>query len=540
MSDKKKSSKNTVFYGVQDPAIAKAIFALMLVCVVFVFALSIVFLVFTTSANNHYGLIYIDGKYYTSLTDMTSGVERNQGAVFQEQKEYNVGDRVGFLFVKNGNWAVTSYTVDHITDGRYYLDMDGEIAPIYMDVIIGKYVKSIDSPFILSIIGDTTILILIDAVFMVLTVIFGLLYFLVSPRGAKKFDKNKEEKESAPVVAISNDNAALLMSYISTDDNIRPLEDENEALAGLTNTNYYNSVRLHEGEVYTVVKKYPAAARAMEEYGASDMDIIKMNMIGNAEFDNLILMPHKEKTMSMQEIIDFVAGLEGVYCIKKRGTLNWVYKYRSKTILIVKENDDHSGFKVAVKVYPDAAEKLNIIYKALEDSTFPIGPFWYMFNNLRNLPGNVIQWLITESYKISQWQQVRADILRDTPSIESLGYDVLALRTAILSGTRIIPQDKFTIITQTPDGKNNYETVLETGFAGLNVDEFTKELTVQIPEKSLSFSILTKKNASESMLNSICNEITLLYMQENTSVRSDDDQPLAPKVIKRNVRKKSK
>lgn len=42
------------------------------------------------------------------------------------------------------------------------------------------------------------------------------------------------------------------------------------------------------------------------------------------------------------------------------------------------------------------------------------------------------------------------------------------------------------------------------------------------------------------MLNSICNEITLLYMQENTSVRSDDDQPLAPKVIKRNVRKKSK
>ena len=50
MSDKKKSSKNTVFYGVQDPAIAKAIFALMLVCVVFVFALSIVFLVFTVDA----------------------------------------------------------------------------------------------------------------------------------------------------------------------------------------------------------------------------------------------------------------------------------------------------------------------------------------------------------------------------------------------------------------------------------------------------------------------------------------------------------
>ena len=122
-----------------------------------------------------------------------------------------------------------------------------------------------------------------------------------------------------------------------------PSEDENEALAGLTNTNYYNSVRLHEGEVYTVVKKYPAAARAMEEYGASDMDIIKMNMIGNAEFDNLILMPHKEKTMSMQEIIDFVAGLEGVYCIKKRGTLNWVYKYRSKTILIVRPQRFQSG-----------------------------------------------------------------------------------------------------------------------------------------------------------------------------------------------------
>lgn len=246
--------------------------------------------------------------------------------------------------------------------------------------------------------------------------------------------------------------------------------------------------------------------------------------------------------MTMQEVIDFIASLPGVYCIKKRGTLNWVYKYKSKTILIVKENDDHNGFKVSAKVYPDAAYKLNIIYKALEDSTFPIGPFWYMFNNLRNLPGNVIKWLITESYRISKWQQIRADILRDTPPLENYGYDVAEIRSKILSGTRIADYNKFTIITQQVTDESKYSTVLETGFDGLDVEPFTKEFTMLVPHTdNLMFSMLSKKNASEALLTSFCNEMDAMC-EETAQAPAGDPANEMTRIVRRTatVKKKKK
>ncbi len=240
--------------------------------------------------------------------------------------------------------------------------------------------------------------------------------------------------------------------------------------------------------------------------------------------------------MTMEEVIDYTASLDGVYCIKKRGTLNWVYKYKTKTILIVKENDDHSGFKVSVKVYPDAAYKLNIIYKSLEDSTFPIGPFWYMFNNLRNLPGNVIKWLISESYKISKWQQVRADILRDTQPLEHYGYDVLALRSTVLSGTKVKEFDKFAIITQTVTPENKYRTVLETGFDGIDdMDKYTKEFTMLVAQAdNLSFSMLAKKNASEALINSFCNEMPMMCVSEVPAAQEENAE-VATRIVRRSA-----
>lgn len=510
LSEKRKSKKLEVAYGLRDPAIANIVRVVLIVLVAAAFAISIVTVYFAATANAHGGFFYNNGKYTVELTNPQTGLVQNKGAVIAETSSYKSGDVVGFVFLdKDATPAVCLKTVATVS-GKEVTFTDGTIGAT--DNLIGVYEKSVDSSFVLAIIDDPVMMVLLTVIFMVLSVIAALVYFLVSPRGAKKYEKKDESGEiAAPVIAaaISSDNANLMMQYISTDDNIQPLDPAENELPGAGNTNYYGSVRLRDGEVYTVVKKYSEAVPTLEEFGASDMDVIKMNMVGNAEFENLILLPHKEKTMTMQEVIDYTAALEGVYCIKKRGTLNWVYKYKTKTILIVKENDDHSGFKVSVKVYPDAAYKLNIIYKSLEDSTFPIGPFWYMFNNLRNLPGNVIKWLISESYKISKWQQVRADILRDTQPLEHYGYDVLSLRSTVLSGTKVKEFDKFAVITQSVTPDNKYATVLETGFDGIDdMDKYTKEFTMIVPQAdNLSFSMLTKKNASEALVNSFCNEM---------------------------------
>lgn len=510
---------------------------ILIILVAVAFAISIVTVFFAATANAHGGFFYNGGKYTVELTNPQTGLVQKEGAVIKEASTFKAGDVVGYVFLdSDATPAVCLKTIETVSGKDVKFVGDGNLYST--DSLLGVYEKSVDSSFILAIIDDPVMMVLFTVIFMVLSVIAALVYFLVSPRGAKKYEKKDEKTEiAAPVIAaISSDNASLMMQYISADDNIQPLEQDENVLPGSVNTNYYGSVRLRDGEVYTVVKKYTEVVPTLEEFGASDMDIIKMNMVGNAEFENLVLLPHKEKTMTMEEVIDYTASLDGVYCIKKRGTLNWVYKYKTKTILIVKENDDHSGFKVSVKVYPDAAYKLNIIYKSLEDSTFPIGPFWYMFNNLRNLPGNVIKWLIAESYKISKWQQVRADILRDTQPLEHYGYDVLALRSAVLSGTKVKEFDKFAIITQNVTPENKYRTVLETGFDGIDdMDKYTKEFTMVVPQAdNLSFSMLAKKNASEALINSFCNEMPMMCVSEVPAAREENAEA-ATRIVRRSA-----
>ena len=535
-SEKKKSKSLEIAYGLRDPAIANTVRIILIVLVAVAFAISIVTVYFAATANAHGGFFYNNGKYTVEVTNPVTGLVQKEGAVIRETSSFKAGDVVGYVFLdKDATPAVCLKTVTSVS-GNEVTFTDGTVDD--SSRLLGVYEKSVDSSFVLAIIDDPVMMVLLTVIFMVLSVIAALVYFLVSPRGAKKYEKKDEKTEiAAPVIAaISSDNASLMMQYISADDNIQPLEEDENVLPGSVNTNYYGSVRLRDGEVYAVVKKYSAVVPTLEEFGASDMDIIKMNMVGNAEFENLVLLPHKEKTMTMEEVIDYTASLDGVYCIKKRGTLNWVYKYKTKTILIVKENDDHNGFKVSVKVYPDAAYKLNIIYKSLEDSTFPIGPFWYMFNNLRNLPGNVIKWLISESYKISKWQQVRADILRDTQPLEHYGYDVLALRSTVLSGTKVKEFDKFAIITQTVTPENKYKTVLETGFDGIDdMDKYTKEFTMVVPQAdNLSFSMLAKKNASEALINSFCNEMQNMCLSEAPAAPTENAE-VATRIVRRSA-----
>lgn len=511
--DKKKNNKtsNSFVYTAKDPTITRVVYALFVIVMLLTFAINIYAVLMTASANQHNGMFFSDGKYYVACS---GNADNAPGAVFEQKNSYSANDKVGYVdFDGNGIAKVTVCYISSINkDGTYMLTTTtGQefVSNAAKNQIIGKFVSTLDATTVSFVSGNSGFIIL-SIVMVALTIVMGLIHFLVSPRGAKKFDKKEDDKKASPAAAVFSDNAQVLMKYISTDDNIEPLElGENETTANL-NVNYYNSVRLHNGEVYTVVKKYPEAVRNLEEYGASDMDIIKMNMIGNTEFEKLILLPHKEKTMSMHDIIDFVSGLDGVYCVKKRGILNWSFKYKSKTVIIVKQDEDNDGFKVAVKVYPDAATKLNVIYKALEDSTFPIGPFWYMFNNFRNLPGNVIKWLITESLKISKWQQIKADLLRDTPTLESLQVDTVAIRNAILSGTKETKMDKFTVITQIADNDTvKYDTVLKTGFGKLDMSDYTKEVTMLVPNtKNLQFSILTKKTMGDALLTSLCNELT--------------------------------
>lgn len=540
----KKSSKDFEFAVGKDPTKVRVVKILLIVFLALAFAVSLLTINLTASANAHSGLFFVGKEYSVQLYNYSTGLAEKTGAVITKTDDFTTGDVVGVLFLSSeGSVEVCLKTVETVNTADGEVTFRGENEVFDINRVIGVYKSDINSAFVLALISDPVIMVLITLVFIVLAVITALIYFLISPRGAKKFEKKDESGEkAAPVVAFSTDNASLLMKYLSSDDNIAPLEQDDNVLPGSVNTNYYGSVRLHDGEVYAVVKKYTEVVPSLEEFGASDMDIIKMNMVGNSEFENLILLPHKEKTMTMQEVIDFIASLPGVYCIKKRGTLNWVYKYKSKTILIVKENDDHNGFKVSAKVYPDAAYKLNIIYKALEDSTFPIGPFWYMFNNLRNLPGNVIKWLITESYRISKWQQIRADILRDTPPLENYGYDVAEIRSKILSGTRIADYNKFTIITQQVTDESKYSTVLETGFDGLDVEPFTKEFTMLVPHTdNLMFSMLSKKNASEALLTSFCNEMDAMC-EETAQAPAGDPANEMTRIVRRTatVKKKKK
>lgn len=549
-----KGKKKGTYVAGKDPIAVRAVFSFFIIFMILTFLVGIVSILILSSANNHYGLMFLGDKYYTPVEEYSTGVTKTNGGIYDSAIAPVPGKTVGFTSVTKGKICVHEGKFKGYKDGLpnivlvEIIDMSSG-KPVEQPIeinkasLLGIKIGEITSPIFMSLSTSPDIYLLVFASFVAATIVLGLIYFLVSPRGAKQLEKSSDEKKTVQTVTtVNSENSELLSHYLSTDDNIQPIDSDKNEVNALLNVNYYSSVRLHNGEVYTVVKKYQETVRRLEEYGASDMDLIKMNMIGNSEFDDLILNTHKERTMSMWEIIDFARTLDGVYCIKKRGTLNWTFKYKSKTLFILKRDDnDSEGYKVSIKVYPDAATKLNIIYKALEDSSFPIGPYWYMFNDLRNLPANVIKWLITESLNISKWQQTKADILRETPTLESYKLDVNYMRDMIIANTRELDMGKFMIITQNDTADNvKYDTVLETGFDDINMEQFTKEITMVVPNlNNVQMSLLTRKNASEALVTSLCNE--LLDFNTNNNNQSADPNgnlneliaPSANKVVKR-------
>ena len=294
-SEKKESKKLEIAYGLRDPAIANAVRIALIVLVALAFAVNIVVVVFLSVASVNDGMYLIGDEYSTVLSDPSSGIALDRGAVFRDTPFY-AGDTVGVRYItRSGEFGVYEAKVASVTSTGVVFE--GDAVEYDRSVVLGVKTGDITSSFVLAVMDDPIIVVILDVVFVVLAVIAGLLYFLVSPRGAKKYEKKDESGEKAKaapaVVALSQDNASLLMKYISSDDNISPLEEDVNVLPGSFNTNYYTSVRLHDGEIYAVVRKYSEMVPTLEEYGASDMDVIRMNMAGNAEFENLILLPHK-------------------------------------------------------------------------------------------------------------------------------------------------------------------------------------------------------------------------------------------------------
>ena len=282
-SEKKESKKLEIAYGLRDPAIANAVRIALIVLVALAFAVNIVVVVFLSIASvndgmyligDEYSTVLSDGmyligdEYSTVLSDPSSGIALDRGAVFRDTPFY-AGDTVGVRFItRSGEFGVYEAKVASVTSTGVVFE--GDAVEYDRSVVLGVKMDDITSSFVLAVMDDPIIVVILDVVFVVLAVIAGLLYFLVSPRGAKKYEKKDESGEKAKaapaVVALSQDNASLLMKYISSDDNISPLEEDVNVLPGSFNTNYYTSVRLHDGEIYAVVRKYSEMVPTLEEY----------------------------------------------------------------------------------------------------------------------------------------------------------------------------------------------------------------------------------------------------------------------------------
>ena len=137
---------------------------------------------------------------------------------------------------------------------------------------------------------------------------------------------------------------------------------------------------------------------------------------------------------------------------------------------------------------------------------------------------------------------MRADLLRDTPPLEKYGFDVQQIRAAVLSGTPVKDYGKFVVITQKVTPANKYETVLETGVEGLDVDEFTKEFAMVIPHaENMSFSMLTRKNASEALVTSFCNEMNLMCEQDVVASQPQaENEEVQRRIVRRSATVKKK
>ncbi len=227
------------------------------------------------------------------------------------------------------------------------------------------------------------------------------------------------------------------------------------------------------------------------------MDLVAVNMVGSAKFDEILNQP-RTKTLSSKELTSYFLSKPGTFAIKKRGALDWTFKYASKSFGIIRENDD--SYKVSIKCYPDAATKINDAYKALEDSNFPSGPLWFCFNELRNLPPRVCKWLIDTSCQISKFQQIKTDVLKDDRTLDSYDINLADIAARFKAGETVINYPKFTIVFTKGDDAD-LTTFLTREKEGVNAGNFTKEFYYKFMSTDDAISVLCpSKGVSEDVI----------------------------------------
>ena len=268
---------------------------------------------------------------------------------------------------------------------------------------------------------------------------------------------------------------------------------------------YKKNIEEINGKYYMQVAKFDDSVKVYNALGATDMELCAVNMVGSAKFDEILNQP-RTKTLSSQELATYFMSKPNVFTIKKRGSLDWTFKYSSKSFGIIRENDD--SYKVSIKCYPDAAQRINDVYKALEDSNFPSGPLWYCFNELRNLPPRVCKWLVDTSCQISQFQQIKTDKLKDTiKTAKDYDINIADIRTKFQAGEKVLKFPKFTMIFSKGNDAD-MTTYLTRECEGVDASAYTKEYYYKFADGVNSVSILCPtKGLSEDVIIAIFDEI---------------------------------
>ncbi|MEG1613695.1 MAG: hypothetical protein RR357_05970 [Clostridia bacterium] len=271
---------------------------------------------------------------------------------------------------------------------------------------------------------------------------------------------------------------------------------------------YKKTVEEINGKIYTSISTFDESIRALESMGATDMELIKVNMTGNDKFTE-ILDQARTPTLSSKELALYFMSKPGAYTIKKRGALNWTFKYSFKSFGMIRENQD--SYKVSIKCYPDAAAKLNEKYMALEDSNFPSGPLWFCFNELRNLPPRVCKWLIDTSFQISRLQQIKTDKLRDFKTPADLDINFPSIIQSYKEHQNVIVYPKFTLIFTT-GGEADLTTYLSKPVIGVDTEQFTKEYYYKFKTADLAVSFLCGKTVSDEMIATFMEHVEEILM----------------------------
>lgn len=337
---------------------------------------------------------------------------------------------------------------------------------------------------------------------------------ILSRQEKEREEKEREEKYlrlSEAITKTSSTSQQKQKTYNVTEEKIVPLMNEKTGGNIIQNTNYFTDVVSSDNSYYQKIEKYNESIARMKEIGAGDMDIIRVNMLGNDKFDELLnISRSKAEHMDLDEIIRFLNSLPDVHCIKKAGKINWTYKYKSKTLAIIRE-DAKKVYRIAFKLYPDAANKINSIFMAFEDSNFPASPYWYMVNNLRNIPLEIVKWALEESYKISMYQQIKTDFLReDKPLTDFVSKE--EIKRVVDTKQEIHNFESFITVIKKINGDPK-TTLLEEKVGKINMNEYNKEFFFPLDENN-AVSVLLSKKASESLATALSNDFYDLILNK--------------------------